>query len=56
MTVTHNPLGLKLKATCCQKTPRCTNCPVVYTRLLKSGAWENDDIDLPRRLKEARRK
>lgn len=56
VTVTHNPLGVKLKSTCCRKTPRCTNCPVVYTRLLRSGALENDDIDLPRRLKEARRK
>lgn len=54
--VTHNPLGMKLKGTCCRKMPRCTNCPVVYTRLLKTGALENDDIDLPRRLKEARRK
>jgi hypothetical protein len=47
---------MKLKGTCCRKMPRCTNCPVVYTRLLKTGALENDDIDLPRRLKEARRK
>lgn len=54
--VTHNPLGMKLKSTCCRKMPRCTNCPVVYTRLLKTGALENDDVDLPRRLKEARRK
>ena len=54
--VTHNPLGMKVKDTCCRKTPRCTNCPVVYTRLLKSGVLENDDADLPRRLKAARRK
>ena len=54
--VTHNPLGMKVKDTCCRKTPRCSNCPVVYTRLLKSGALDNDDADLPRRLKEARRR
>ncbi|MFP7366462.1 hypothetical protein SFC07_11935 [Corynebacterium callunae] len=54
--VTHNPLGMKVKSTCCRKTPRCTGCPVVYTRLLRAGVLENDDADLPRRLKEARRK
>lgn len=54
--VTHNPLGLKVKSTCCRKSPRCVGCPLVYSRLLKSGALENDDADLPRRLKEARRR
>lgn len=54
--VTQNPLGMKVKDTCCRKTPRCRDCPVVYTRLLKSGALDNDDADLPRRLKEARRR
>lgn len=53
--VTHNPLGMKIKSTCCRKNPRCRNCPVVYQRLLKSGALERDDLNLPRELKKARK-
>ncbi|MBG9357127.1 hypothetical protein ACQX25_03895 [Corynebacterium diphtheriae] len=53
--VTHNPLGLKIKSTCCRSNPRCINCPVVYQRLEKSGAWARDDMNLPRELKLARR-
>ncbi|MCF4006808.1 hypothetical protein L1O03_06390 [Corynebacterium uropygiale] len=53
--VKENPLGLKLKSTCCRKNPRCINCPVVYQRLARSGAWERDDMNLPRELKRARK-
>ncbi|QGU06814.1 hypothetical protein COCCU_04330 [Corynebacterium occultum] len=53
--VTHNPLGMKVKSTCCRKNPRCKSCPVVYSRLLKSGAFERDDVNLPKELKFARR-
>lgn len=53
--VTLNPLGMKVKSTCCRKNPRCRNCPVVYSRLLKSGAFERNDVNLPKELKIARR-
>ncbi|KAA8720869.1 hypothetical protein [Corynebacterium spheniscorum] len=53
--VTLNPLGLKVKKKCCRSKPRCKSCPVVYTRLLKSGAFERDDPNLAKLLKEARK-
>lgn len=53
--VTLNPLGMKVKTTCCRKDPRCRNCPVVYSRLLRSGALERNDLNLPKELKIARR-
>lgn len=53
--VTLNPLGMKVKSTCCKKNPRCRDCPVVYSRLLKSGALERNDASLPKELKKARR-
>lgn len=55
MKVTLNPLGMKVKSTCCKKNPRCRDCPVVYSRLLKSGALERNDANLPKELKQARR-
>ncbi|EJZ82721.1 hypothetical protein [Corynebacterium otitidis] len=54
--VTDNPLGLRIKKRCCGSAPRCVNCPVVYLRLERSGAWRRNDENLPRELKEARRR
>ncbi|WP_237737865.1 hypothetical protein [Corynebacterium otitidis] len=54
--MTDNPLGLRIKKRCCGSAPRCVNCPVVYLRLERSGAWRRNDENLPRELKEARRR
>lgn len=55
VAVTHNPLGLKIKKKCCRKNPRCKNCPVVYARLARTGAWERNDSTLSKEWKQARR-
>ncbi|MFI5505499.1 hypothetical protein ACFLIN_09210 [Corynebacterium kutscheri] len=39
-----NPLGMKIKKKCCRRNPRCINCPVVYSRMSKQGAWAADKI------------
>lgn len=54
--VTHNPLGIKLKSRCCQKNPRCMNCPIVYARLERSGAWERNDAALAQEIHKARKR
>lgn len=54
--VTHNPLGIKLKSRCCRKSPRCINCPIVYARLERSGAWERNDATLAQEIRNARRR
>ncbi|MGP6173748.1 hypothetical protein [Corynebacterium sp. A21] len=53
--VALNPLGVKVKTKCCRSNPRCKRCPVVYSRLMKSGAFDRDDVNLPKELKLARR-
>ncbi|MCS5480377.1 hypothetical protein NYP18_12015 [Corynebacterium sp. YIM 101645] len=47
--------GWKTKKKCCRSNPRCKKCPVVYTRLLKAGAFEGDTAELKQKLKDARR-
>lgn len=47
--------GWKTKAKCCRKNPRCKKCPVVYSRLLKAGAFDSGSTDLSAELKHARR-
>lgn len=47
--------GWKTKAKCCRSNPRCKKCPVVYTRLIKAGAFEGDAVGLTEKLRVARR-
>ncbi|RSZ65636.1 hypothetical protein EAH68_02500 [Corynebacterium hylobatis] len=46
--------GWKTKKKCCRSNPRCKKCPVVYTRLLKAGAFDEGG-DFREQLKHARR-
>ncbi|QGU04082.1 hypothetical protein [Corynebacterium comes] len=47
--------GWKTKKKCCRSNPRCKKCPVVYSRLVKAGAFEGDAAELKKQLKLARR-
>lgn len=51
----EGPVPIKVKRKCCRSDPRCKRCPVVYHRLLKSGALELEGKALKQAWKEARR-
>lgn len=44
----------KTKKKCCRSNPRCKKCPVVLTRLVKAGAFD-DGAAFKEHLKLARR-
>lgn len=47
--------AFKVKKKCCRSAPRCKRCPVVYHRLVKTGAFELEGKAWKKVVKEARR-